>query len=32
MNTETLALFKTLTEMQAAPGFEREILHLFAAN
>ncbi|MGG1519191.1 M42 family metallopeptidase [Paenibacillus oryzisoli] len=25
MNAETLALFKTLTEMQAAPGFEREI-------
>ncbi|MGG1551116.1 M42 family metallopeptidase [Paenibacillus ferrarius] len=25
MNAETLLLFKTLTEMQAAPGFEREI-------
>ncbi|KRF38663.1 M42 family metallopeptidase [Paenibacillus sp. Soil787] len=25
MNTETLELFRTLTEMQAAPGFEREI-------
>ncbi|NEW07485.1 M42 family metallopeptidase [Paenibacillus sp. SYP-B3998] len=25
MNTETLELFRTLTEMQAAPGFERDI-------
>ena len=25
MNTETLELFRTLTELQAAPGFEREI-------
>lgn len=25
MNAETLELFRTLTELQAAPGFEREI-------
>lgn len=27
MNSETLALFKTLTELQGAPGFEHQVRH-----
>lgn len=32
MNEETLELFKTLTELQGAPGFERNVRHFMRAE